>query len=491
MIKQSYSTLELIEDLLREISKINKHFGSFSKTKLMEEVSVKIFDKGKNFLKHILSKIRNPSNPNYNPKYKFSIENLKKGEINLENLFKENAARIIELIKKYLLTNPDLKDYFHEQWKIHNPNLKARFFKQLDCKEKSYWYGLMCSDGSITSGQDPTKKRYQIAIELSIKDKSHLVNFCNIIGLDPRKIGERTKFINDKSFRMSYIIFTCKPMFQDLVNLGFREFKVGNRVFLNLGDDSISYAWLLGFYDGDGGEGKTKIYTTNLPLLLQIKESYDLKSKIIIREVEEVPEDALDESISRSKPMYELSLGPILLNTIMNSYRESLNRKRKFFSEKLYALESLKEKIGDVKNLKDLIEQYGKVKLSEMMGVSFKTLNNLCDEWNVDAKKITGVERLKKKVKNMGALIEMIEIHGKDKTARMLKSSLKTLKKLMEEWNIDAQYLTVRERLKQKIGNRERLQELIKKHSLTKLAEKFKVGRNTLKRLCDEWGVKI
>ena len=73
---RSYSTLDFIKEMLVEITKINNKFNNLSKTKLMEEVSVIIFKKGKNFLKHILSKIRNPKDSNFNPNYKFSIEAL-------------------------------------------------------------------------------------------------------------------------------------------------------------------------------------------------------------------------------------------------------------------------------------------------------------------------------------------------------------------------------------------------------------------------------
>ncbi len=82
----------------------------------------------------------------------------------------------------------------------------------------------------------------------------------------------------------------------------------------------------------------------------------------------------------------------------------------------------------------------------------------------------------------------MIELKGKEKTAIELKTGYKTLINLMNEWNINTKYLNKRELLKIKIGNKENLELLIKKYSLTQLAKKYGVGRNTIKRLYDEWG---
>ena len=157
-------------------------------------------------------------------------------------MFKEDSVEFLKLIEKYLLSNSDLKEYYQEQWKIYNPNLKVDFFRQIDSEEKSYWYGFMCSDGSITKGKDLSHTRYQISIELSVKDKEHLIKFCNRVGLNPNKIGERTKILKNKPHRLAYIIFTCKPMFEDIENLGFIRFKEGKRVSLKLGDNNLSYS---------------------------------------------------------------------------------------------------------------------------------------------------------------------------------------------------------------------------------------------------------
>ncbi|KKN00365.1 hypothetical protein LCGC14_1138560 [marine sediment metagenome] len=489
--KEYYSTLKFINDILIKIAKIYEQFHNLSKTKLMEKLSVEFFNKGKHFLKHLLSRIRNKNHPDYNPNYKFSIETLDEAEKNMKELLKDKATKILKYFKTYRIIYPELKEYYHEQWRIHNPNLKSRFFKQLDSEVKRYWYGFIGADGSITSGNDPSTIRYQISIEISKKDRNHLIKICDILGLNINKIGERAKIINGKKHQLVYIIFTCKPLFQDLVNNGLRVLKEGSEFSMNLGDNNLSYSLLLGFYDGEGGEGTTRIYSTNYALLSQIKKSYVLKAEIREHIIEEVPDEVKKEFISRTKPMYDLALGAELLNKMMSSYADSLERKRKSFSEQRNVMESLKEKIKDRKNLINLIKMYGKVKLAKKMNVSFKTLDNVCDEWSVEARKLSALERLKNKVEDRENLIEIIETYGKDRAAKELKIGYKNLEVLMEEWEINASYLTVKDKLRRKIGDKNNLQKLVKDYSLSKLAEKYGVGRNTLKRLCDEWDIKI
>ena len=187
--------------------------------------------------------------------------------------------------------------------------------------------------------------------------------------------------------------------------------------------------------------------------------------------------------------MYEFALTPNLLNKMMNSYHNSLVRKRKRFSEQTHVMETVKNKIRSPEILENLIKTHGKEKLAKMMNISFNTLHKLSIEWNVSVKNLSAIEKLKLKVTTKENLIKMIETNGKEKTAKELKVGHKILNSLMEEWNINAKYLNKRELLKKKIGSKENLLKLLKHSSLTQLAKKYGVGRNTLKRLCDEWEI--
>ncbi len=344
-----YTTIDLINDLLQNVPDFDDLFRNLSKTKLLESISIIIFNKGKHFLKHILSKIRNSNNPNYNPNYKFSLKTLKIAEENVKNKFGSSSELLLKYLENFRHINEDLKDYYHEQWKKYNPNLKSRFFEQLNSTEKTYWFGFLSSDGSITSGNDPSRKRYQISIEISDKDRNHLVKFCRAVGLNPEKIGERTRVLNNKKFPVVYIIFTCKPMFQDLENLGFREFKEGNELNFDLKNDNLSYALLLGLYDGDGKEGGTCIYSTNYSALQQIKNVYKIKMEIRKREIDDISEE-LKFKIKRTKPIYEFALSANLLNKMMISHPILLQGKEKSLASKSMSWKLLKARLEVQKN---------------------------------------------------------------------------------------------------------------------------------------------
>ncbi|MCK4381996.1 MAG: hypothetical protein KAW66_01755 [Candidatus Lokiarchaeota archaeon] len=245
---------------------------------------------------------------------------------------------------------------------------------------------------------------------------------------------------------------------------------------------------MLGIYDGDGKEGRTIIYSTNYSVLLQIKNVYKIKTEIRKREVEKIPEE-LKFKIKRTKPIYEVALLPNLLNKMMNSYGNSLTRKRKRFSERLHVMETIKSKIKSPEVLEKLIKIHGKEKLAKMLNISFNTLHKLTNEWDVNVKILSAVEKLKAKVKTKEKLISMIETNGREKTAEELKTGYKSLLNLMNEWNISTNYLNKRELLKKKIGSKEKLETLLRNSSLTQLAKKYGVGRNTLKRLYDEWEI--
>jgi hypothetical protein len=74
-------------------------------------------------------------------------------------------------------------------------------------------------------------------------------------------------------------------MMEDLKNLGYFRFKSGEALeegfFANLRED-IQYSVLLGFYDGDGEKGTSKIYSTNKKFLEQIKKEFNITSDIRI-----------------------------------------------------------------------------------------------------------------------------------------------------------------------------------------------------------------
>lgn len=189
--------------------------------------------------------------------------------------------------------------------------------------------GFLCADGYIS------KTRYgRIGIQLSIKDKKHLVMFCKAIGLNRLSIREREVVIKYKGKFIKYqtaeIDFWCKPIYEDLKHMKFKEFP-------KLSSSQLYLAWLLGLYDGNGHQGKIMVCSASGNLLMKIKSSFKIEYKIR----DYYYDDELDyylrinegiEIDNYSRILYVLTLGSQLFNEMMKNYEYSLRRKRKAFN---------------------------------------------------------------------------------------------------------------------------------------------------------------
>ena len=301
---------------------------------------------------------------------------------------KEKSNRCLSLIDKYRKINKDLKQYSKQQWSLHNSNLRDNYFKNIDTIEKGYWFGFLCADGSMQV-QSNDKIRYRISFELSFNDKERLLAFCKAIGLNTDKVKERNRTIQYgkkiTNSKTAYIEFTCKPMSEYLERHGFLKLKKGQKIIDSIFDNrKIVLGFLLGYYDGDGSQGKTEIVSKNKLFLKQIKEKLNIKSKIIkIIDLNRINDNCLKGyQVKHNYNVWKLSLGAELFNEIMNNYAESLLRKRKFFYIE-QAYKNLKKKIKTRENLQKLVEKYPKSQLASMFEVSPPTITKLCNEWDV------------------------------------------------------------------------------------------------------------
>ena len=300
------------------------------------------------FIPHIWDRINYSTRKNYNPDYKFTLERLTQFKENLKIILGKNAQECLKLIERYIRTNPDLKEYKNQQYRVENPHI----FEELNEVDKLYWFGFLCADGWFI------EKTQRLGFELAKKDKERLEEYVKFIGLPQDRIKERIKYTEDKSGNitsndMCYVIFICKPLINKLLEYGFRdttsktepklkqlpptitnliseakmEALQGQFISNNINlmkipelkywcytkSGKLALAWLLGFYDGDGhhmGGRSASITSSSIPFLKQVKQAFMIRNQV------------------REYKFPSLSLGPDLFDAMMYSFRYSMLRKR-------------------------------------------------------------------------------------------------------------------------------------------------------------------
>jgi len=335
------NTLQFIDMLEKELGRVS------GEIKVVDEELSLILAGTHKFISHILSRISLPTEPGYNPHYKFSKERLSEFRAFLFEIFGSRAKKCFDNLRRYELLNTDLKEYSQQQYTIKNPH----YFQNIEeKKDASYWFGFMRADAS--RGGAP----YNIFFELAEKDKNRLKDFSKAVGLPLDRIKFRTtyKWYKGvlKGYKSAYLQFVCRPMANDIDDLGFqsskaeqkfvpyyvvRALKEAKKIAKQAKIDwwltisgKVALAFLLGFYDGDGsykGGRQAKIYASSKQFLEDIKELFEIKNKIL---EEKAPGETVwlfDEKYI-SKGFYSLALGPKLFDMMINSYEDSMQRKR-------------------------------------------------------------------------------------------------------------------------------------------------------------------
>ena len=345
-----------------------------------------------------------------------TIEDLEKSKKSLQKFFGKKASDCINIINNFL-TDKRLRRYSKQQWQDHNPNLNESFFKGLrtefysdEFMIPSYWYGFMGSDASVQSGffeqsveaVRDHRFRYQITIELSIKDRNLLIQFCENIGLDPLRIKERTREKWGKKYLHAYITFNCREMTEDLGKLGLISSKenrkgvpeyirkamvvsfevlkrkyTGPKHIASTPSGRIALGWLRGAYDGDGHSDRTELGSASKMFLESIKKTF--KIKYPVRPHHSAPD------------FWILTLGARLYNAMTSVCKEfgiGLERKDFYFSENREALFILIENLEDLKigrdELQNLVFKSRLYQLTIQFKTSTETLRKLLNEWNIE-----------------------------------------------------------------------------------------------------------
>lgn len=333
--------IQFIDLLEKEIGRVS---GEIAVTN--EELSL-ILAGTHEFIKGILKRMRQPSNPDYNPHYKFSKERLEEFRNSLYEIFGIRAKKCFDLIKRYESLNDDLKEYSKQQYTITKPH----YFKDIENNiEASYWFGFLRADGSRAG--DPHK----ITFSLARKDIGVLTKFATSIGFPLNRIEFLTTFRRHrgllKRYEMARVQFACRSMARDIDDLGFQGVKVKQKKLptyvlraVRKAKDSnentsiewwetlsgkVALAFLLGFYDGDGsyaGGKSASIVANSKQYLEEIKEIFDIKNKLLtVRESGDKMWIFGRKIVSTG--LYSLALGPKLFNMMLSSYYDSMKRKR-------------------------------------------------------------------------------------------------------------------------------------------------------------------
>ncbi|MFX1313747.1 MAG: hypothetical protein ACFFHD_14245 [Promethearchaeota archaeon] len=379
-----YSTLDYIEDLRNEVGKLIPN-NEKPKGKLSYDNLSLFIGTNKRYIRDVKTNLLNEGYPFYNPNFQFSNKQLETFLDSLSKRFgKEKLESVRRITMKYKDTN-DLIDYRPQQWHIHNPDLKYDFFKTLDNPKSGYYFGLLLADGTSDNEKNIGLGLEKSDIKVIERFKKDL-QISNKIEhrIDERFIKTTGEFPEQVSVRVG-----CKPMMGDLKKLGFFDFKSGKALkdgFFTELSDRVKFSILLGFYDGDGERGSSKIISSNKKFLEQIKREFNIRHDVRLGTKGKKNEFVAYKNC-KTKNRWYLSLGADIFNKMMESYENSMERKRKYYpmTTHKYSYIKLKETIKNKEILEELLYIAPRTKLAENFSICFETLKKLCDEWNIKA----------------------------------------------------------------------------------------------------------
>lgn len=259
----------------------------------------------------------------------------------------EKAEKCSKLIQKYKNLNKDLKEYTKQK---HNVGLPHYFSDILPGElDKAYIFGFLGHDGFLTNNG-------KIGLAINPKDKSVIYKLAQLINLDLGKIKiESLKNLalykgEKKEFELMRLAFRCKPMYNDLQNLGPIGSKNLNKEvphvikrlvniakqksldeWLYTTEGMTALSWFLGAYDADGtyiSHYSGAFFSSNKQYLKEIKELFEINTKVSTL----VDPGSVIAVLGReciSKGMYKIGISSRnVFIRMMESYGRSLQRKR-------------------------------------------------------------------------------------------------------------------------------------------------------------------
>jgi hypothetical protein len=253
--------------------------------------------------------------------------------------------------------------------------MNVDFFEKIDTKEKAYWLGFLYADGYV--------RKYRLVVKISIKDEALLYNLMKSLDVDP--VIHHYSCEPNKSTVYIY----SKKISDDLNLHGCVQRKSKTIELPEFDSHDLYLAFLLGFFDGDGCEGKTLITCGSRRFLEQIKErsnlSFGIREKTGGRFIE-------GTRLVQGKA-YDMYLGTGLFNEMMENYMDSLPRKRKHFCTK----DEKSKRAGEASHsfngkskmsitrdvLERIVWEKPTCEIAKDFGVSDKAISGRCQRLNI------------------------------------------------------------------------------------------------------------
>lgn len=306
------------------------------------------------------------------------------------NFIRDNIRKIIESYK----ASNKLKLYAHGSNGVleQHPDLKLDYFKNIDSLEKAYWLGWLFAEAYITIKKLKSgKEYYQLGVGCVQNDFILLERFAEALGLDiENNEPRREKYITSKGevhiFRRITLInnYFCK-------NLISHGFIVGKKKSKNIRLPKFKIrelllAFLLGYYDGDGTMGRSRITSSSEKFLEDILNSPFLN--IYISNSNSIQYDPVKKSyiITGNR----ISLGADLMREIVKNYKNSLPRKRAYWenwvdnrtNKPSPKMDLLREKLPE-EELINLMKKFTLKQIAYMYGVGYRTLMDYKRKLNI------------------------------------------------------------------------------------------------------------
>lgn len=311
-----------------------------------------------------------------NSTYKIALDTLIEWKHALNLNFGDLAKEAINIINAYIILHkpviPISRKKDMQIYKFHR-FFNKNYFSVIDTIEKAYWLGFFFADGYITI---INKQKTKIGIQVAKKDIEILLRWCGALGLNPNYIHPKKDKLLYKGEIREYegvvIEFSNPKMAKDLITLGYKgsrsnSTKWPEKIFKNR---QFDLAFLLGFYDGEGFEGRTALCSHSRKIFEDIKKKFKIPHNI--RQTKEGG--------------FVLSLGAKIFNEMMKNYKYSLQRKRFKANIKRFHVKSSFESIMTKNLLRELIDQMPISHIAKNYKVQDRDVLTLIEKWNLKKK---------------------------------------------------------------------------------------------------------